>query len=155
MNKHTFMVGLGAFVSAVSALTLTILSSPAMAAGELVVVVNPESGVTKMSRDEVISIFMGRARKLSTGVTALPIDQMATTSYKASFYRELVNKELAEINSYWARLVFSGQGTPPRQAENIAEVIEIVATNKGAVGYIPREAVTRNLRVVAELGKSI
>ncbi len=150
MTKRILASGFGLLLSVFNPLAL-----PAMAAGELVVVVNPESGVTKMSRDEVISVFMGKARKLPSGVTALPIDQMATTHLKAIFYRELINKELAEINSYWARLIFSGQGTPPRQAETVDEVIEIVATNKGAVGYIPREAVTRNLRVVADLGKPL
>lgn len=153
MNRRIFMIASGVLLAGFSSLSLSV-----QAAGDLVIVVNPESGVSKMTRDEVVSIFMGKTRKLSSGVTALPIDQMpgsASGNYKAAFYRELINKELAEVNSYWARVVFSGQGTPPRQADGVSEVVEIVSSNKGAIAYLPRDAVTKNLKVVMELGRPL
>ncbi|CAK0742630.1 hypothetical protein CCP3SC15_1200008 [Gammaproteobacteria bacterium] len=76
------------------------------------VIVNPESGVEMLSREEVINIFLGRYRKLPSGIMAQPIDQADQTG-KALFYKLLVGKELSEINSYWARLIFSGKTKPP------------------------------------------
>lgn len=136
-----------------TALSLSLLASPLQAATDLVVITNPASGIEQLSREEVTAVFMGRARKLPSGVTALPIDQQASTPYKASFYRELINKELPEVNSYWARLIFSGQGSPPRQAENSEEVLEIVATSKGAIGYVPRSRVDKRVKAVLDLNK--
>jgi ABC-type phosphate transport system substrate-binding protein len=130
---------------------LTLLCTQVLAATDLVVVVNPASGVDKMSRDDVTSIFMGRTKKLPSGITALPIDQPAASGDKAKFYRELINKELAEVNSYWARLIFSGQGSPPRQADNTAEVMEIVGGNKGAIGYVPRSAADKRVKIILDL----
>jgi len=95
-------------------ISLTLLCTQAFATTDLVVVVNPGSGVEKMNRDDVTSIFMGRTKKLPSGVNALPIDQAAATGDKAKFYREIINKELAEVNSYWACLIFSGQGSLSR-----------------------------------------
>ena len=139
------------FVSVVAiALALALPSAPIWAATDLVIIVNPGSGVERLSREEVTAIFMGRTKKLPSGITALPIDQIASGD-KPKFYKELVNKELAEVNSYWARLIFSGQGSPPRQADNAAEVIEIVSGNKGAIGYVPRNAADKRVKVILDL----
>ncbi len=121
-------------------------------AGDLVVVVNAGAGVDRLSRDEVVNLFMGRTRKLTAGVTALPIDQGGASPDRVHFYRSLVGKELPEINAYWARLLFSGQASPPRQAESEAEVLEILRNNKGAIGYVDRRHVDRRLRIVFEVG---
>ena len=149
------MKNLISIVGKILALILTLAYSPgtslAYAATDLVVIVNPASGVEKMSRDEVTAIFMGRAKRLPSGITALPIDQTANGGDKAKFYGELINKELAEVNSYWARLIFSGQGSPPRQADNAAEVIEIVSGNKGAIGYVPRNSADKRVKIILDL----
>jgi ABC-type phosphate transport system substrate-binding protein len=138
MKRYSLIVGLALFCTQVYAAT------------DLVVIVNPGSGVEKMSRDEVTAIFMGRAKKLPSGIKALPIDQTASGD-KAKFYEELINKELAEVNSYWARLIFSGQGSPPRQADDLAEVLEIVGDNKGAIGYVSRGAVNKRVKIILDL----
>ena len=127
-----------------------LLSGTACAAGDLVVITNTASGVEKLTRDEAVNIFMGRYKKLPSGMTALPVDE---SSEKAAFYRALIGKELPEIQSYWARLVFSGQGSPPRPMENTKEVLEIVANNKGAIGYIDRKKVDGRVRIVLDLSR--
>ncbi|MBI3131334.1 MAG: hypothetical protein HYZ13_08250 [Acidobacteria bacterium] len=121
-------------------------------AGDLVVVVNASSGVERLTREEVINLFMGRTRKLAVGLTALPIDQGGTAPDRTRFYRSLLGKELPEINAYWARLLFSGQASPPRQAETEAEVLEILHNTKGAIAYLDRKLVDRRLRIVFEVG---
>lgn len=139
------------------ALILTILlfgfcrNGAAYAATDLVVIANPGSGIEHLSRDEAIALYMGRSKKLSSGIAAQPIDQSSKTPVRASFYSELINKELAEVNSYWARLKFSGQSTPPRQVDTTAEVLQIVSSNNGAIGYIPRSAVDKRVKIVLDL----
>lgn len=115
---------------------------------ELVLLVNPESGIKSLSRTEVVNLYMGRFRQLPSGTTALPVDLIDA---RAEFYQLLVNKTLAEINSYWARLVFSGRASPPRQAQDVAEVLDIVANNKGAIGYLRRRDINDSVRVAASL----
>jgi len=122
----------------------------ARAADELVVITNIGSGVAKLTRDEAVNIFMGRYKKLPSGMAALPMDEHGE---KAAFYRALLGKELPEIQSYWARLVFSGQGSPPRQMENADEVIETIVNNKGAIGYIDKKKVSTRVKVVLDLSQ--
>lgn len=115
---------------------------------DLVVVTHPNNGIEKMSKDDVINIYMGRYRKMPNGVTAMPLDLKNPLGEKERFYRIMVGKELAEINSYWARLMFSGQGSPPLQAEDMDEMMELIKNNKGALAYMDKKKVDKRVRVV-------
>jgi ABC-type phosphate transport system substrate-binding protein len=121
------------------------------ARAEPVVVVNARSGVERLSQDEVVNIFLGRYRKLPTGVAALPVDQPEGSALRAEFYRRLVNKELNEINAYWSRLVFSGKTSPPKQTASTSEVVSILNGTAGSIAYIERSQVDSRFRIVLEL----
>ena len=64
----------------------------------------------------------------------------------------LVNKDLAEINSYWSRLHFSGRTAPPMEAKSTEDVLEIVGRTPGAIGYMDRSKVDARVKQVFELG---
>jgi ABC-type phosphate transport system substrate-binding protein len=134
-----------------STLLLSTLGTSGALAEDLVVIVNPASGVQQMTRDEVIDVFMGRYRKLPSGNPALPLDVVSAESARADFYQRLVSKSLAEINAYWARILFTGRATPPQRVDDASEVLDIVAENKGAIGYVPRSRADGRVRVVLEL----
>lgn len=118
------------------------------ASAELAVIAHPDSQVLRLDRAQLINIYMGRYRQLPTGEAALPAD---LAPLKARFYRALVNKDLAEINSYWARLVFSGQVPPPVQLQSSAAVLEYVRRHPGALGFIDVIDAPADLKVVARL----
>lgn len=127
------------------------LAGSSLAQAEIVVVVNPDSGVTRMSHDDVVNIYMGRYQGLPSGIMAFPVDM---EPLKAEFYRRLVDRTLSEVNSYWARLVFSGRASPPRQVPDVATTLEVVSSNRGAIGYLRRDDVDRRrVRVVYELDR--
>ncbi|MCU6435414.1 substrate-binding domain-containing protein [Undibacterium sp. Jales W-56] len=141
------MTTLTALVRLISLSFVCLLSWDTMAA-DFVVIANLNSGIDKMTKDEVINVYMGRYRKLASGISAQPLDLINPLSEKSKFYAVMVNKELPEINSYWARLMFSGQGSPPLQVDNIEEVLEIVSSNKGAIAYIDRKKIDKRVKVV-------
>lgn len=125
------------------------LVAPAQA--DLVVIANPKAGVDQLSREQVINIFLGRFRQLPSGIAAAPIDWPAGSGEKAAFYRKLVNKEPAEINAYWARLVFSGRTPPPRETSGGAAMLELVGASQGAIGYVDRAQADGRVKVVFEV----
>ena len=120
-------------------------------ATSIVVIVNPASGVDKLTRDEVIDIFLGRYRKLPSGRVALPIDVTEQGAERAQFYQLLVKKSPAEMSSYWARLVFSGTSSPPFQVSDSKTALELVQSNPNAIAYVDRAAVTSKVKVVLEI----
>ena len=139
------------------ALILVLLMPLAMAhaaepaSSSIVVVVNPQSGVDKLSKDEIIDIFLGRYRKLPSGKMALPIDVSEASPERSRFYQLLVKKSSSEMSSYWARLVFSGQTSPPFQVPDTKTALELVQSSPNAIAYVDRSAVTANVKVVFEL----
>ncbi len=132
-------------------LFIALLSIGVQVAAEPVVVVNARSSIPRLSKDEVINIFLGRYRGLPTGGVAIPIDQPESGSLRAEFYRRLVNKELNEINAYWSRLIFSGKTSPPKQAASTAEVLLMLSASSGGITYIERSQVDSRFRIVLEL----
>jgi len=92
---------------------------------------------------------MGRYRKLPDGATALPLDQDTESPVRRAFYRLLLDKSLEEINSYWARLVFAGRTMPPKEISGPNEVLERVANDPHAIGYLDRSQLSRADRTSA------
>lgn len=122
-------------------------------ADDLVVVVNPKAGVSKLTREEVIDIFLGRNRQLPSGVVALPLDQPNESLEREQFYSRLTGKSNGEINAYWARLIFSGRATPPTRVRNQEEALLMVIDNRSAIGYASKSKVNSSVRIVFELGE--
>lgn len=131
-------------------LWIALLASSARA--ELVLVANPQSGIERLTQDEVINIYLGRYRRLNSGVAAEPLDHPIDAEMRARFYRRLVNKSLAEINAYWARLVFSGKTRPPRMVDSVDGMLRLVATQPGAMAYVERAQADARVKIVFELG---
>ena len=117
----------------------------------IAVIVNPSSGVDRLTREEVIDIFLGRYRKLPSGTMALPIDVAESSAERARFYQWLVKKSSAEMSSYWARLVFSGQTSPPFQVPDAKTALDLVRSNPNAIAYVDRAHVTPEVKVVLEI----
>lgn len=136
-------------------LIVALLSSGGVPAADapssIVVIVNPASGVDKLTRDEVIDIFLGRYRKLPSGRVAMPIDVTEEGTQRARFYQQLVKKSPAEMSSYWARLVFSGTTSPPFQVPDTQTALDLVQSNPNAIAYVDRAAVTPKVKVVLEI----
>ncbi len=135
------------------ALILALLLAGPTAASELVVVVSARTTVDQLSQEDVINIFMGRYRRLPGGAAAFPIDQSADDGIKANFYRRLVNKNLDDINAYWARLVFSGKAAPPLKTASQADVIKLLSSTPGAIAYLDRGQVDGRFKVVFDFAR--
>jgi ABC-type phosphate transport system substrate-binding protein len=125
-----------------------VISLGLKAADEIVVVVNANNPVVKMTRSEVIDLFMGRYVAFPDGTKAKAIDLEGDHIIKKQFYLDLVNLSIARVNSYWSRIKFTGRARPPISKENEAEVINEIKTSENAIGYISISAVNSNLKVV-------
>lgn len=126
------------------------LLAPVCARADLVLVVSVDSGISSLSRDEVVNIFLGRYRKLPNGATAVPLDIDGDSMERRMFYQSLLGKPLAEINAYWSRLVFSGRTTPPEDVPTQRDVLARVMRDPVAIGYVDRANLNEKVKVVYE-----
>lgn len=121
------------------------------AQAELVVVVHPKNPADSLSRREVVDLFMGRTQYFADGSLVLRLDQPPQSQERQDFYRGLVNKSVAEVNAYWAKLLFSGRASPPQVVDNNKAVLAAVRDNKNAIGYMDSSAVDDSVKVVARV----
>jgi ABC-type phosphate transport system substrate-binding protein len=128
--------------------TLITLSTGSQADDRLVVIAHSDSGIKHLQRNDLINLYLGRTKKLPSGITAVPIDAPSDSEQKKVFYEQLVHKSLPEIQAYWARLLFTGQATPPQQIDNTEETLKMVSLNQGAIAYIDRSQVNASVIVV-------
>lgn len=115
---------------------------------DVLVIVNADNTVKDMSKSEVTAIFMGRYQSFKNGVYALPIDQAADSNIRASFYSLLTGRNIAYINAYWARILFTGRATPPRQVPDNKDVIDLISQNPNAIGYVDSSVDPKKLKGV-------
>lgn len=111
------------------------------------VVVHP-SNTNDMDREEVARIFLGKKKSFANGATAVPIDQSEGSAIRTSFVGEVLQKTDQQVKAYWAQLLFTGRGTPPKSVDSDAAVKKLIAENPALIGYIDSNEVDDSVRVV-------
>lgn len=108
---------------------------------EIVVIGNLKNNLLSLNSIQVEDIFMGRTRSLPNGRFALPVDQ---SMLRSEFYQKLTARPIEQINAYWARIMFTGQTSPPLILPDDNAVLSMVNENKDAIGYIDRKNINNN-----------
>ena len=116
-----------------------------------VVVVAAVSPLPALSRNQAVAFFTGRVRTLPSGEPVQPLDLPPDHPLRVRFYRQLTGLGPAQMNSYWARLSFSGQMQPPQVVDSEAAVQRALRDNPRALGYLSKEPDDPRLRVLLVL----
>jgi len=128
------------------ALALSLASGAAVA--DVVPVVSAKSPVYALSKNEVIDIFLGKLNRFPDGEPAVPIDQAEGTEIRDDFYMEYANRSPAQIKAYWSKIVFTGEGQPPREVSPSERVKKVLADHPNFIGYIERSEVDSKVKIV-------
>jgi len=116
-------------------------------AGE-VAVVNPKNPISTLSKDELADIYLGNAKNFPGGSSAVPLDLPEGAAGRQDFHKTVTGKNETQFKAYWAKMVFSGRGVPPKEVASDAEVKSMVAGNPNMIGYIDKSAVDGSVKVV-------
>jgi len=131
------------------ATALLMLSIVAVQAQEpLVVVVNKANPIDKLTRSELIDLFMGKYVAFPDDSKATPVELKGEHAIKVNFYQNLVGMSLSRVNAYWSRLQFTGRKRAAIFKSNEIDLITFIIANEQAIGYVPQSLVTEDLKVV-------
>jgi ABC-type phosphate transport system substrate-binding protein len=112
---------------------------------EVVVVVSANSPAGALTKDQVSAIFLGESTSLPGGGKAEPVDNDGA---REEFYSKVAGKTAAQAKAVWAKLSFSGKGTPPKSVGSDDDVKKAVAANPNAIGYIDKSKVDASVKTV-------
>lgn len=115
---------------------------------EIVVVVHPSNGAT-LDKKVVQRIFLGKEKKFSDGKEALPLNQLPASPSRSAFDSDTLGRSSTQIAAYWSKLVFTGKGIPPKELDDDAAILAIVADNPNAIGYVDSAAVSDAVKVIS------
>lgn len=117
----------------------------------VVVVVSSKSGVTAMTKDQVADIYLGNSKNFPNGSPATAADLPEAAAERTEFHKAVTGKSAAQFKAYWAKMVFSGKGVPPKELATPAEMKSALAEHPNMIGYLDKSMVDGSLKVVLEL----
>lgn len=132
--------------------TMLLLSAAANA--EMVVVVSAANKTQPLTAEQVSRMFLGKINTFPNGKLAIPIDQ-PKGDLRTRFYQNVCGKSGVQLMAYWSRMRFTGAGRPPIAAKSQDAVLQMVAENPDAVGYIDSRLRNPNVRVVYKVKDSL
>ena len=133
------------YIAAFIALVFTGLFSAASFA-DIAVIIHP-SNTSKINVKDVKRIFLDQRRTFPGGGKVTPADQEDDKIIRRIFIKKVLKKSPRELQAYWSKQMFSGQGTPPKQLPDDDSVKEFVAQNESGIGYIDQKNVDNSVKV--------
>lgn len=117
----------------------------------VVVVVSSKNPTGNLSKDQVNDIYLGNSKNFPGGGTAQPVDMADGAAEHDTFHKAVTGKSAAQFKAYWAKMVFSGKGTPPKEVGNSGDMKAAIADHPNMIGYVDKSAVDGTLKIVLEL----
>ena len=130
-------------------LAVTIASVSAQA--EIAVIANKSVAITSIAETQAAAIFLSQLDVLEDGTQLIPVDQKDDQETRTAFYVKVIKKDAAQLNAYWSRMVFSGQGQPPKKMADDAAVLAVVRANPNVSGYVDAVSVNNSVKVLLRI----
>jgi len=116
-------------------LGLLLLWSTTLHSEPVAIVTQDGTPLASLSKQEAADLFLGKRKLQVAGQPLTPVD-VADEGLRDAFYQGVADMSSVRVNAYWARLVFSAQGRPPRKLP-LVEAQALVQSQPGMVTYLP------------------
>jgi ABC-type phosphate transport system substrate-binding protein len=114
---------------------------------DIVLVVNPAVTEASVSNEDAKNILLGnKAKWESAGNIKVVLLSEGAVHEKA--IQEFTQRTADQFDKFWKKQVFTGKGIMPAQVKTDADVIDYVAKNAGAFGYVAKASVTDKVKVL-------
>ncbi|WP_124947615.1 hypothetical protein [Sulfurirhabdus autotrophica] len=121
------------------------LVSPAKAVD---IIINSSIQVNSLSRGTARAIFGMRLLKWPDGRPIKVFVMEDASLSHIAFCKEVLDIYPYQLRQSWDRLVYSGTGQAPISVSSEDEMIAMVASNPGAIGYLRRSIVNDRIRTI-------
>ena len=102
---------------------------------DVVVVANVEDKDIRLDKREVRNLFMGN----TIDVVLEPVSLPPETLTRAVFNTKIIGLTESRIQSYWSQMRFSGRSKPPKEMQDVENLLAYISTHKGTVAFFPAD----------------
>ena len=114
---------------------------------QVVVIANPSVKSADVAKSDLRDVFTGASTSLKDGSHVTPVLLKAGAA-NDEFLTSYVGKADAAFKASWRSLVFSGQASMPKTVDSEAAMVDYVAHNPGAIGYVGKAAPHEGVKVL-------
>ncbi|MBN1447802.1 MAG: hypothetical protein JXA28_07710 [Bacteroidetes bacterium] len=118
---------------------------------QTVVITNPSVPTESFSAKELLDVYTLNKAHWENG-SRITVFDLKSGKVKETFYDHLGISE-QELQRIWLRKQFTGKARPPRSMSNEDDVVRMVESTPGGIGYVSERAVAgkKNVRIVARI----
>lgn len=126
-----------------------LLSLHAMAASDIVVIVNEKNPVSSIKSSELVDFFMKRTRNWSNGDTVRFFDYRDENVNRKVFLKKFVQKTSREVELYWiGEKIYTGN-IAPIQITSDSMMTSMVSRFPGGIGYVSSKyKIPKNVKII-------
>ena len=119
--------------------------NPCVLQAKIFVIANSKIEIKKVSKKEIRKLFLGKSNSLG-GVRVLPINQNKHKKAYLLFSDLVLGKSLKQLERYWARKIFTGQGLPAQAKD---DVVSYVSETPNTISYT-QEKPKKGVSIIGE-----
>lgn len=112
-----------------------LLMAPMASAQDIVIIANPDVSLDSITPSDIKKIFLGKKADWGNGskITFFTAGQRETHE---TLLKKFVKKTPSQYRIFWKKQAFTGKGKIPRSSGNDQEMVDLVISTKGAIGYV-------------------
>lgn len=130
------------------AVAMALVGGALPAAADIAVVVHPDCPLPSLTPKQVSDLYLGRRLSIGEPEPLQILEQPPSSPLRERFFLQINGMDLRRLNAYWARLQFSGDTQPPTPLADSRQIVEVVARNHCAIGYVEPTFVTASVRTI-------
>ena len=113
---------------------------------EIIIVTNKDSDINRLSKESIKYLYLAKVNKINN----IKIKPLISKNKKLHerFINTIIDKDILQYSSYWARLVFTGRKPIPRRLSD--EQIKEKLNEKNTIIYIEKKNINKNWKIVYE-----
>lgn len=125
----------------------TIIVSYTVSAEEILVIGNQNVPETSVNKEWIKNVYVGNITKWSNNEPIIIVIMDDKRIHK-SFLIEYIKRTPSQFNAVWRYKMYTGANKLPKMIKTEEEVLDFVANNQGAIGYIASEVSTAKVKVI-------
>jgi len=103
---------------------------------QVAMVVNKANPVRDISLQKVQDIYLGNTVSWSDNLRIYPVSLKSKEDVTQTFFKKALQKKPNDMKRIWIRLMLSGEVSPPKVMGLASDVLDYVASNEGAIGFV-------------------
>lgn len=100
------------------------------------VVVHHTNNISRLSRDQVSRIFLRKITQWDNHQPMLPVDQASDAPVRRTFTKQIHQKTIAAVQTWWQQQTFAGVAVAPPERAGDADVLDYIRRYPNAIGYV-------------------